>query len=184
MALLTRFPVVTGTATTFPEEREIYFQNNAEETVNPSKVLGVIVRIENQDFYILVTHLISRRGSNDAKRLAQATVIRRHGVMAMIEAQNVIVMGDFNDTPGTPVLRRIRGFDDIWGNFIQTANEVPSAERFTYTYQGQQNLLDHILLSPSLYQDFRGISQADRCGIVDLENLSDHAGVVARLRVR
>ena len=38
--------------------------------------------------------------------------------------KNVIVMGDMNDTPTTPVINRLRGFDDIWGDFLQTANAV------------------------------------------------------------
>ena len=184
VALLTKFAPLAGTVTTFPDEREIYFQGSNERTVNPSKVLGVTLRIENQEFYVIVAHLISRRGNNDAKRLGQANVLRRHVVMAMLQGQNVIMMGDFNDTPGTPVLRRLRGFDDIWGSLIQTANEVHADERFTYVYNGEENLLDHILLSPSLYQDFRRMRDDPRSEIIDLGDLSDHHGVAARIRVQ
>ena len=57
---------------------------------------------------MVVAHLISRRSENDSKRLAQASVIRRHIVKAIAKGRHVIVMGDMNDTPETPVLRRLR----------------------------------------------------------------------------
>ncbi len=93
-------------------------------------------------------------------------------------------MGDMNDTPGTPVIRRLRGLDDIWGDFIQVANEVPADDRFTFIFNGTENLLDHILLSPSLYQEFRAVPLGQRAQIVDLGSWSDHRGVLARIRLR
>ena len=83
VALLTKFRVVRGSATNFPGEREVYFVDGQERDVNPSKILGVELRIDNQPFYVLVTHLVSRRESNDPKRLAQATVVRRQAVKAI-----------------------------------------------------------------------------------------------------
>jgi endonuclease/exonuclease/phosphatase family metal-dependent hydrolase len=184
VALLTRFSLIGQSVTNFPDEREVYFVGDDEVTVNPSKILAAGLTIEGQEFYVIVAHLISRRGNNDAKRLAQASVIRRHAIMAMIQEQNVVVMGDMNDTPGTPAIRRLRGFDDVWGNFLQTANELPEEGRFTFVHQGQKNLLDHVLLSPSLYKEFRGISPERRCEIVDLGSLSDHHAVLARLKMQ
>ena len=63
VAILTKFRIVPGSVTNFPEEREVYFVDNQEYDVNPSKVLGVELKIDNQPFYVLITHLISRRGS-------------------------------------------------------------------------------------------------------------------------
>ena len=183
VALLTKFQVVRGSATNFPEEREIYFVDNQEYDVNPSKILGVELRIDNQPFYVLITHLISRRGSNDPKRLAQATVLRRQAVKAMRADKNVIVMGDINDTPATPVINRLRGFDDIWGDFLQTANAVEASNRYTYIHEGQKNLLDHILISPSLRNEFHNVEKTKRCEIIDVSELSDHRAILARLRI-
>ena len=151
--------------------------------MNPSKILGVELKIDNQPFYLLITHLISRRNPRDAKRLAQATVVRRQAVKAMMADKNVIVMGDINDTPGTPVINRLRGFDDIWGDFIQTANAVEAADRYTYIHEGQKNLLDHILISPSLRDEFRNIEEGKQCEIIDVGELSDHHAILARLRI-
>ena len=183
VALLTKFRVVPGSATNFPDEREVYFVDGQERDVNPSKILGVELRIDNQPYYVLITHLISRRESNDPKRLAQANVVRRQAVKAMIADKNVIVMGDMNDTPRTPVINRLRGFDDIWGDFLQTTNAVEANNRYTYIYEGEKNLLDYILISPSLRNEFRNVEEAERCEIIDVSGLSDHRAILARLRI-
>ena len=183
VAILTKFRVVGGSATNFPAEREVYFVDGKEYDVNPSKILGVELRIDNQPFYLLITHLISRRNPRDAKRLAQATVVRRQAVKAMMADKNVIVMGDINDTPGTPVINRLRGFDDIWEDFIQTANAVEAADRYTYIHEGQKNLLDHILISPSLRDEFHSVEETKRCEIIDVGELSDHHAILARLQI-
>lgn len=183
VAVLTKFRIVPGSTTNFPNEHEIYFVEDQEYDVNPSKILGVELKIDNQPFYLLITHLISRRSSNDSKRLAQATVVRRQAVKAMMADKNVIVMGDINDTPGTPVINRLRGFDDIWGDFLQTANGVDPNERYTYIYRDQKNLLDHILISPSLRDEFRNVEKSEQCEIIDVGELSDHRAILARLRI-
>ena len=181
--VLTKFRIAPGSVTNFPEEREVYFVDDQERDVNPSKILGVELKIDNQPFYVLIAHLISRSSPSDAKRLAQATVVRRQAVRAMLADKNVIVMGDMNDTPATPVINRLRGFDDIWGDFLQTANAVGADERYTYIYKDQKNLLDHILVSPSLRNEFRTVEKGNRCEIIDVGGLSDHRAVLARLRI-
>lgn len=80
VALLTRFAPVAGSITDIPEERDIFFQGSTERSASPSKVLAVDLAIEGDEFRVFVAHLISRRGNNDAKRFAQASVIRRHSV--------------------------------------------------------------------------------------------------------
>lgn len=182
VALLTQFNFDADSVTNFPDEREVYFQGNEERDVNPSKILAATLTIGGERVYVLVAHLISRASPNDAKRLAQANIIRRHAVRAMLRDEHVIVMGDINDTPGTPVVNRLRGFDDIWGDMVQTAHAVPEAQRFTYDYNGELNLLDHVLLSPSLRNEHRRVPRAERCEIIDVGDLSDHHALLARLR--
>ncbi len=183
VAILTKFRIVPGSVTNFPDEREVFFINDQEYDVNPSKILGVELKVDNQPFYVLITHLISWHSPNDAKRLAQATVVRRQAVKGLMADKNVIVMGNMNDTPATPVVNRLRGFDDIWGDFLQTANAVEAAERYTYIYEDQKNLLDHILISPSLHNEFRNVEKGKRCEIIDVNGLSNHRAILARLRI-
>ena len=183
VAILTKFRIVRGSVTNFPEEREVFFVDDQEHDVNPSKILGVELKIDNQPFYVLIAHLTSRRNPRDAKRLAQATVVRRQAVKGLMGGRNVIVMGDMNDTPTTPVIKRLRGFDDIWGDFLQTANAVEADERYTYIHEDQKNLLDHILISPSLRNEFHNVEEGKRCEIIDVAGLSDHRVILARLRI-
>ncbi len=184
VTILTKFGIVPGSVTNFPEERGIFFVGDKGQDVNPSKILGVELKIADDPFYVLITHLISHRNpANDGKRLAQATIVRRQAAKAMINDKNAIVMGNMNDTPGTPVINRLRGFDDIWGDLLQTANVVEANERYTCVYEGQKNLLDHILISPSLRNEFRNVEEGKRCEIIDVGNLSDHRAIIARLRI-
>jgi len=115
VALLTTFTPDVNTATSYPDERDIFFMGSDERNTNPSKILGVNVNIGGEHVYVVVAHLISRAGNNDAKRFAQANVIRRNAVVEMMAGRHVIVMGDMNDTPGTPAIRRMRGLNDILG---------------------------------------------------------------------
>ena len=163
VALLTTFTPDTNTATSYQDERDIFFMGADERDTNPSKILGVLVDVGGEDIYVIVAHLISRAGNNDAKRLAQANLIRRSTVVQMMAGRHVVLMGDMNDTPGTPAIRRMRGLDDIWGPMFQTANEVPEDERSTFVFQGEENLLDHILISPSLRRDFKRVAAGQRC---------------------
>ena len=183
VGILTKFRIVPGSATNFPNEHEVYFVEDQERDVNPSKILGVELRIDNQPYYVLIAHLISRRGSNDPKRLAQANIVRRQAVKAMMADKNVMVMGNMNDTPATPVIKRLRGFDDIWEDFLQTANAVEAEDRYTYVHEGEKNLLNHILISPSLRNEFHNVEKDRRCEIIDVNELSDHRAILARLRI-
>ena len=55
VAILTKFQIVEGSVTNFPDEREVYFVDSQECNVNPSKILGVELKIGSEPFYILIT---------------------------------------------------------------------------------------------------------------------------------
>ena len=70
----------------------------------------------------------------------------------------------------------------ILGDMVQTAHAGPEPQRFSYDYKDELNLLDHILLSPSLRNEHRRVPRAERCEIIDVGDLSDHHALLARLR--
>ena len=115
-------------------------------------------------------------------RLGQAKVLRQQSIRALEKGQNVILVGDFNDTPNTPVLQELRGKLDKWAESIQTAENIPLSNRYTYVYQSQKQLLDHIPLSSSLQDEFLSVPVERRCQIFDNKNLSDHRGMRVRLK--
>ncbi|KOV75039.1 endonuclease/exonuclease/phosphatase family protein, partial [Nocardia sp. NRRL S-836] len=57
----------------------------------------------------------------------------------------LVLAGDFNDTEFSPPLRTLQnlGLTDLPAT-------LPKAQRYTYIYQGNAQVLDHVLLSPSL----------------------------------
>ncbi|MBB5960630.1 hypothetical protein FHS29_007258 [Saccharothrix tamanrassetensis] len=60
----------------------------------------------------------------------------------------LVLAGDFNDTEFSPPLRTLRdlGLTDLPAT-------LPEPERYTYIYQGNAQVLDHILLGPRLVAD-------------------------------
>lgn len=58
---------------------------------------------------------------------------------------NVVVAGDMNDFEFTPALETLKG--SVLTNMI---DKVPVEDRFTYYFQGNNQVLDHILVSNNL----------------------------------
>lgn len=58
---------------------------------------------------------------------------------------NIIVAGDMNDFEFTPALETLKG--DVLTNMVEKA---PVEDRFTYFFQGNNQVLDHILVSNNL----------------------------------
>ena len=58
---------------------------------------------------------------------------------------NIVALGDFNDFQWTPALKALESY-----GLYNKINDVPSNERYTYTYQGNSQVLDHILVSNRL----------------------------------
>ncbi len=122
-----------------------------------SKGMRVVVQHKGREYIIYGVHLISERlgPEDDFKRLAQASILRRHMLKDLQDGKFVIVAGDFNDHRGQPPVRRIRGLDDIFEDFIQTGYTRYFAKdqydtRWTYEYMGERQQIDHILVSLSL----------------------------------
>ena len=61
-------------------------------------------------------------------------------------------MGDFNDVPGSPTLREIRGLNDASWNLTNAIDfEHMNGEAWTYDYRGQKDQIDQVLLSQFLF---------------------------------
>jgi endonuclease/exonuclease/phosphatase family metal-dependent hydrolase len=159
VAMLSKLPLTD----TLPliAEREGYFaesdDDDSEEDTSISKSLAVNFTFEGHRFRLYGLHLRSESSGADAdeQRIAQASIIRRLTLPAIMDGnEHFIVAGDLNDGRGQPALRRIRGFDDIWPDLIQTGDhryfKGREDTRWTYVFRGVRNQIDHILLSPSI----------------------------------
>jgi endonuclease/exonuclease/phosphatase family metal-dependent hydrolase len=179
VALLTKHSIVSGSETSFPD---IFGNAPGAVNVRPSKVLGVDVEIDGEDYLFVVAHFLSKRSSaNDARRHAQADAVRLAVLGRMGSVDHVVIMGDLNDTPGSDPLNRIQGFDDNQPDFIQTARVGGSNPSFSFIFNNNPELIDHILLSPSLESAFQAIPSNQRHKNVDIGPVSDHFPVIVKI---
>jgi endonuclease/exonuclease/phosphatase family metal-dependent hydrolase len=102
-----------------------------------------------KEVLVLVNHFKSKRGGGDARRLRQATRVKEIVNERLAEHPNLVVLGDLNDTPGSPNLAPL--IDDT------PLEDISTSPRFddggfpgTFGTQGAANKIDYVLLSPSL----------------------------------
>jgi len=181
IAVLSRIPLLETIPSLHGSER-YYFELDdevAEKRTRLSKALRVKFESGNQIFYLFAAHLKSELGGHesDAQRIAQASILRRHTVELIDQCESeegavvprmpdgacpttarpihVVVTGDLNDHRGQPTLRRVRGFDDMYPDLIQTGHKEYFPEsawgtRWTKEHEGGLNHIDHVLLSDSI----------------------------------
>ncbi|TLS35584.1 5'-nucleotidase C-terminal domain-containing protein [Pseudalkalibacillus caeni] len=84
---------------------------------------------------------------SEEQRIQQAKVINSfvNDVVSTVEDANVVVLGDLNDFEFSTPINTLEG--DVLTNLME---KLPSEERYTYVYQGNSQVLDHILVSNNL----------------------------------
>ncbi|MGY0691392.1 S-layer homology domain-containing protein [Virgibacillus sp. FSP13] len=124
------------------------------------KSLAAQFTFQGEDVVVVANHLNSKSGDtgafgstqppvlgSEAERVELAKVI--NGFVEDIQKDNadanVIVLGDMNDFQFSKPLEVLAG--DELTNMI---NEVPLGQRYSYVYQGNSQVLDHILVSNHL----------------------------------
>jgi endonuclease/exonuclease/phosphatase family metal-dependent hydrolase len=63
------------------------------------------LKYKDKTYYVIATHLISKRRNNDAKRYAQAHAIRRTLLTQESHYHHYVILGDLNDTSNSLQLR-------------------------------------------------------------------------------
>lgn len=161
----------------------------SERWTSVRKGLRVTFTAHGETFHLYVLHLTSERGGHDAdaRRIAEASIVRRHYLPLLTAGAHVIVAGDLNDHLNEPAIRRIRGRDDIQPDLIQTGryyyfDRSKLDSRWTYNFRGVRNQIDHILLSESI---------EDRCSRIRSRTInhadplvSDHLPFIVELRLK
>ena len=174
------WPEIPGSAI-YLEEAD----GDSERETQISKGLKVTATIDEKDVDIFVFHLKSERGGyeSDAQRIAQASIARRSIIQQINAGRKVIVTGDLNSEKGSTTLYRIRGFDDIYEELIQTGHSryFESMDvRWTYNYRGEPEQIDHILVSPGIAKR-KGIQT--RILETPDDTISDHNPVIVKLKL-
>ncbi|MER5197912.1 endonuclease/exonuclease/phosphatase family protein [Streptomyces sp. NPDC002755] len=86
--------------------------------------------------------------SSETQRHQQATLVNAF-VKDILDTQknaDVIALGDINDFEFSGTAQLLEGDGELWS----AIKSLPKNERYTYDYQGNQQVLDQILVSPSI----------------------------------
>ena len=170
---------------------------------NSRKPLAAQFRFRGQNVFVIANHFNSKGGddplfgrwqqpvrSSEAQRHAQAQVVRTFtdALLAADPDARIVTLGDINDFEFS------RTADILVGSGATTMTDLPrrlpAEERYTYVYQGNSQVLDHILLSPQLTRSPKGWKGAAyNYDIVHTNSEfadqdSDHDPQVVRLQIR
>ncbi|MER7706030.1 lamin tail domain-containing protein [Kitasatospora sp. NPDC097605] len=164
----------------------------ADSAFNASrKPLAGEFRWNGRPVFVIANHFNSKGGDqplfgryqqparpSETQRHAQATVVKNFTdqILAVDPNASVIVLGDLNDFEFSQTTALLTA----GGSLVDLPRTLPLAERYTYVYEGNSQVLDHILISPAL------AAKAYSYDIVHLNSefatqLSDHDPQVVRI---
>ncbi|KUN78624.1 endonuclease/exonuclease/phosphatase [Streptomyces bungoensis] len=143
--------------------------------------------------FVIGNHLASKGGdqgltsqyqpparSSEIQRHAQATAVNAFvkDILAVQKNADVIALGDMNDFEFSGTAKILEGDGELWS----AIKSLPRGERYTYDYQGNQQVLDQILISPAIRRgcDFEYDSVHINSEFRD--QISDHDPQVLRFR--
>lgn len=114
--------------------------------------------------FVIANHLTSKGGdqgltaqyqpptrSSETQRHLQATEVNNF-VKNILDTQknaDVIALGDMNDFQFSDTAKILEGDGELWS----AIKSLPRSEQYTYDYQGNSQVLDQILVSPSIRRD-------------------------------
>ncbi len=105
-------------------------------------------------------------------------------MLAADERARVIVLGDFNDFEFSETSNVLeRGAPGSPSELVNLWRLVPQGEHYSYIFQGNGQVLDHILSSPSLPPSLPDYDAVHINSEFDEEQQSDHDPPLARFRV-
>ncbi|WEO98158.1 endonuclease/exonuclease/phosphatase family protein [Streptomyces sp. FXJ1.172] len=111
--------------------------------------------------FVIANHLVSKGGdqglasqyqpparSSEVQRHAQATEVNAFvkDILKVQKNANVIALGDMNDFEFSGTAKILEGDGELWS----AIKSLPRSERYTYDYQGNEQVLDQILISPAI----------------------------------
>lgn len=156
------------------------------------KSLAAEMQFGGRTFFLVVNHLKSKRGDTgtfgaiqppefrtEEQRTCQAEIVGRFAASLLERNPDaaVIVAGDMNEHEFRRPMRRLAEVSGL----VNLIERVPVEDRYTYSFEGNLQVLDHIFVSPALARDAVidiVHTNADRA---DSTAASDHDPVVVRL---
>ncbi|MEU1267679.1 endonuclease/exonuclease/phosphatase family protein [Streptomyces sp. NPDC005799] len=143
--------------------------------------------------FVIANHLNSKGGdqgltaqyqppvrSSETQRHAQATLVNAF-VKSILDVQknaDVVALGDMNDFEFSDTAKILEGDGELWS----AIKSLPKSERYTYDYQGNEQVLDQILISPSIRRDCDFEYDSVHINAEFNDQISDHDPQVLRFR--
>ncbi|MEU4931574.1 endonuclease/exonuclease/phosphatase family protein [Streptomyces yokosukanensis] len=160
---------------------------------NSRKPLAGEFVFRGRTVFVIANHLISKGGdqglpsqyqpptrSSEIQRHAQATEVNAFvkDILKVQKNADVIALGDMNDFEFSGTAKILEGDGELWS----AIKSLPRSERYTYDYQGNEQVLDQILISPAIRRgcDFEYDSVHINSEFND--QISDHDPQVLRFR--
>lgn len=191
-----------------PTESVAYDAAKDQLTLNPGRIdpqnaafnasrkpLAAQFEFQGEKVIVIANHFNSKSGDQGPFGNTQPPVLssetQRHQIAAAVNGfvkdvvsanpdANIVVLGDLNDFQFTETANILKGNE--LDNLIET---LPLKEQYTYTYDGNSQVLDHILVSKNL-------TRSTQVDIVHLNadfpaskgRVSDHDPVVAQIDLK
>ncbi|MCC6522167.1 MAG: endonuclease/exonuclease/phosphatase family protein [Polyangiaceae bacterium] len=131
---------------------------------------------------LLGVHYKAKENDDPDKRLAEAQHTRAiaDAITAADPTIGVLILGDFNDTPGSFPYLATAGSGA--GLYVNAADDVAITARWTFNYNGTPELVDHQFGSPVLAPMVDPASVQILHG-AEIDAASDHAPVIATYQI-
>ena len=162
--------------------------------VDTRKSLAGEFRLHGKKVFVVANHFSSKTADDPLFGRVQppvrASELARHGqaqavndfvdqLVAADPGANVIVLGDINDFEFSQTVELLEG-----GVLTTLMDTLPAAERYSYVFEGNSQVLDQILVSNPLLRSFPVDYDPVHVNAEFADQASDHDPQVARLDLR
>jgi predicted extracellular nuclease len=182
-----------------PSGPQLSFSPGRVDPLNPAysssrKPLAGEFRMHGKNVFVVALHLSSKGGdqplfgrfqppsrSSEVARHAQAESVNAFvdQIVAADPNANVIVLGDVNDFDFSETVQILEG-----GVMTTLMDTLPPAERYSYVFEGNSQVLDQILVTNNLLGNFPIDYDPVHVNSEFADQASDHDPQVARLDLR
>ncbi|MET9257051.1 endonuclease/exonuclease/phosphatase family protein [Streptomyces sp. NPDC048182] len=160
---------------------------------NSRKPLAGEFVFRGQTVFVIANHLNSKGGdlgltaqyqppsrSSETQRHQQATAVNAFvkDILAAQRGADVIALGDINDFEFSDTAKILENGGALWS----AVKSLPRDQRYTYVYQGNSQVLDQILVSPSIRREGDLAYDSVHINAEFHDQISDHDPQVLRFR--
>ncbi|WP_055610963.1 endonuclease/exonuclease/phosphatase family protein [Streptomyces phaeochromogenes] len=160
---------------------------------NSRKPLAGEFTFRGKSVFVIANHFASKGGdqslhsqfqpparSSETQRHLQATAVNAFvkDILAKQKNADVVTLGDINDFEFSQTTKLLEDDGALWS----AVKSLPKSERYSYDYQGNSQVLDQILISPSIRKDCDFTYDSVHINSEFSDQISDHDPQVLRFR--